>query len=82
MSDERGIKPLGQIVQIDEARIRGHRGEKVRRKIEETLPSATAAASCCCCPYPRFAAYSQTSVWKVPPACSPGIRLVFQTPNP
>ena len=82
MSDESGIKPMGQVIQIDEARIRGHLGELVRGTVEETLSSPTAAASCCCCPYPRFAACSQTSVWKVPPACSRGTRPVFQTPNP
>ena len=40
MIDERGIKPMGQIIQIDEARIRGHLGEMVRGTVEETLPSA------------------------------------------
>jgi hypothetical protein len=34
MSDE---KPMGQIIQIDEARIRDHLGEMVRGTVEETL---------------------------------------------
>src|SRR5258707_1631971 len=34
MSDE---KPMGQVIQIDEARIRDHLGEMVRGTIEETL---------------------------------------------
>jgi hypothetical protein len=34
MSDE---KPIGQVIQIDEARIRDHLGEMVRGTVEETL---------------------------------------------
>ena len=34
MNDE---KPMGQVVQIDEARIRDHLGEMVRGTVEETL---------------------------------------------
>src|SRR5262245_29403770 len=34
MSDE---KPMGQVIQIDEARIRDHLGEMVRGTVEETL---------------------------------------------
>jgi len=34
MSDER---PMGQVIQIDEARIRDHLGEMVRGTVEETL---------------------------------------------
>ena len=34
MSDE---KTTGQVIQIDEARIRDHLGEMVRRTVEETL---------------------------------------------
>ena len=34
MSDE---KPLGQVIQIDEARIRDHLGEMVRGTVQETL---------------------------------------------
>jgi transposase-like protein len=37
MSDEDGIKPMGQVIQIDEARIRDHLGEMVRGTVEETL---------------------------------------------
>ena len=33
MSDE---KPMGQVIQIDEARIRDHLGEMVRGTVEET----------------------------------------------
>ncbi len=34
MSDD---KPMGQVIQIDEARIRDHLGEMVRGTVEETL---------------------------------------------
>ena len=34
MSDE---NPMGQVIQIDEARIRDHLGEMVRGTVEETL---------------------------------------------
>jgi putative transposase len=34
MSDE---KPMGQVIEIDEARIRDHLGEMVRGTVEETL---------------------------------------------
>ena len=34
MSDE---KPMGHVIQIDEARIRDHLGEMVRGTVEETL---------------------------------------------
>ena len=34
MSDER---PMGQVIQIDEARVRDHLGEMVRGTVEETL---------------------------------------------
>src|ERR1700716_1523916 len=34
MSDE---KPMGQVIQIDEARIRDHLGEMIRGTVEETL---------------------------------------------
>ena len=34
MSDE---KPMGQVIQIDEARIRHHLGELVRDTVEDTL---------------------------------------------
>jgi putative transposase len=32
--------PMGQIIQIDEARIRDHLGEMVRGTVEETLNAA------------------------------------------
>src|SRR6478736_3790776 len=37
MSDEDGVKAMGQVIQIDEARIRDHLGEMVRGTVEETL---------------------------------------------
>jgi hypothetical protein len=37
MSDENGVKAMGQVSQIDEARIRDHLGEMVRGTVEETL---------------------------------------------
>ena len=46
MSDE---TPMGQVIQIDEARIRDHLGEIVRGTVEETLNAlleAEAAMQC------------------------------------
>ena len=37
MSDDDGLKAMGQVIQIDEARIRDHLGEMVRGTVEETL---------------------------------------------
>lgn len=37
MSDDNGLKAMGQVIQIDEARIRDHLGEMVRGTVEETL---------------------------------------------
>ena len=37
MTDKGEIKPMGQVIQIDEARIRDHIGEMVRRTVEEAL---------------------------------------------
>jgi hypothetical protein len=37
MSDDDGLKAMGQLIQIDEARIRDHLGEMVRGTVEETL---------------------------------------------
>ena len=37
MSDEKPMGPMGQVIQIDEARIRDHLGELVRGTVEETL---------------------------------------------
>ena len=37
MSDENGVKAMGQVIQIDEARIRDHLGEMVRGTVEETV---------------------------------------------
>src|ERR1700692_1565370 len=37
MSEDDGLKAMGQVIQIDEARIRVHLGEMVRGTVEETL---------------------------------------------
>ena len=37
MEDEGQPKPMGQVIQIDEARIRDHLGEMVRGTVEEAL---------------------------------------------
>lgn len=37
MSDEQKGEPMGQVIQIDEARIRDHLGEMVRGTVEEAL---------------------------------------------
>ena len=39
MGDDHGLKAMGQVIQIDEARIRDHIGEMVRGTVEETLAS-------------------------------------------
>jgi hypothetical protein len=44
MSDE---KPMGQVIQIDEARIRDPLGELVRGTVEETLNAMRAAELVC-----------------------------------
>jgi hypothetical protein len=35
MSEDDGLKAMGQVIQIDEARIRDHLGEMVRGTVEE-----------------------------------------------
>src|ERR1700721_783531 len=37
MSEDETLKAMGQVIQIDEARIRDHLGEMVRGTVEETL---------------------------------------------
>ena len=37
MNEDDGLKAMGQVIQIDEARIRDHLGEMVRGTVEETL---------------------------------------------
>ena len=37
MDDKQGAKPMGQVIQIDEARIRDHLGDMVRGTVEEAL---------------------------------------------
>jgi putative transposase len=37
MSEDDGLKAMGQVIQIDEGRIRDHLGEMVRGTVEETL---------------------------------------------
>jgi len=37
MSEDDGLKTMGQVIQIDEAWIRHHLGEMVRGTVEETL---------------------------------------------
>jgi putative transposase len=37
MSEDDGLKAMGQVIQINEARIRDHLGEMVRGTVEETL---------------------------------------------
>ena len=36
MSEDDGLKAMGQVIQIDEARIRDHLGEMVHGTVEET----------------------------------------------
>jgi putative transposase len=37
MSEDDGLKAMGQVIQIDGSRIRDHLGEMVRGTVEETL---------------------------------------------
>ena len=37
MDDDKKVKPMGQVIQIDKARIRDHLGEIVRGTVEEAL---------------------------------------------
>ena len=60
MSDE---KPMGQVIQIDEARIRDHLGEMVRGTVEKTLnvmPNAEADQLCGAGRYERSSARQDT----------------------
>lgn len=43
MSDEKKGEQMGQVIQIDEARIRDHLGEMVRGTVEEGIPPMKAA---------------------------------------
>jgi putative transposase len=52
MSDE---KPMGQVIQIDEARIRDHLGEMVRGTVEETLNAMLEAEADQLCGAGRYA---------------------------
>ena len=56
MSEDDGLKAMGQVIQIDEARIRDHLGEMVRGTVEETLNAlldAEADRLCGAGPYER-----------------------------
>jgi len=37
MGDQKGVTPMGQVIQIDEGRIRDHLGEMVRGTVEEAF---------------------------------------------
>ena len=37
MSEDDGLKAMGQVIQIDEARIRDHLGKMMRRTVEEII---------------------------------------------
>src|SRR5207342_2575119 len=45
MSDDDGLKAMGQVIQIDEARIRDHLDEMVRGTVEETLNATLVAGT-------------------------------------
>ena len=64
MSDE---NPMGQVIQIDEARIRDHLGEMVRGTVEETLNAmldAEADQLCGAGRYERSQARQDTRAWE------------------
>jgi hypothetical protein len=44
MSEDDGLKAMGQVIQIDEARIRDHLGEMVRGTVEEMRIGAAITA--------------------------------------
>src|ERR1700716_281939 len=58
MSDE---KPMGQVIQIDEARIRDHLGEMVRGTVEETLNAMLGAEADRLCGAGR---YERNEAWQ------------------
>ena len=71
MSDE---KPMGQVIQIDEARIRDHLGEMVRGTVEETLNSmldAEADQLCGAGRYERSEARQDTRAGSYERRCRP-----------
>ena len=45
MKEENEGRPMGQVIKIDEARIRDHLGEMVRGTVEETLNAMLASPS-------------------------------------
>ena len=71
MSDE---KPMGQVIQIDEARIRDHLGEMVRGTVEETLNAmldAEADQLCGAGRYERSEARQDTRAGSYSERCRP-----------
>ena len=65
MSDE---KPMGQVIQIDEARMRDHLGEMVRGTVEETLNAmldAEADQLCGAGRYERSQARQDNPCWQL-----------------
>ena len=49
MKEENEGRPMGQVIKIDEARIRDHLGEMVRGTVEETLNATLSAEACVMC---------------------------------
>src|SRR4026207_65394 len=61
MNDE---KPMGQVIQIDEARIRDHLGEMVRGTVEETLNAMLDAEADQLCGAGRYEGREDRAVWR------------------
>ena len=59
MSEDDGLKAMGQVIQIDEARIRDHLGAMVRGTVEETL-NALLDASAAIFPFRTLAESGET----------------------
>ncbi len=65
MSDE---KPMGQVIQIDEARVRDHLGELVRDTVEDTLNAMLDAEADQLCGAGRYERSQARSVQTVVPS--------------
>ena len=63
-------KPMGQVIQIDEARIKDHLGEMVRGTVEEALNAMLDAEADQLCGAGRYERNPKAVVTRVPAAMS------------
>ena len=76
MNEEDGLKAMGQVIQIDEARIRDHLGEMVRGTVEETLNALLDAEA------DRFAVQGVTNAARAGRIPGPAATNARCTPSP